>query len=228
MKSRDRIRADTLFVGIAIVFVAVLAWSFQLAQSDQHRPAPTAYSVRFLNVKNGETLSGDIPLTVILSTYVDEDAVKLTQNGVDMGVGDWEDHVPGGSAGQITFGLFTTEYPNGVYRLTVVDRYGKGQSISVKFKNTVESFSIDPVGGNVGCPIYANLGKLQSWTVQVRRFTGDESVITVFKGKSRIVNLTWDGTDGHGRHVSDAYIELFAGDQYLEKECHMRHTEYPS
>ncbi|MGO8670101.1 MAG: hypothetical protein ACLQVD_01845 [Capsulimonadaceae bacterium] len=227
MKSTNReIAETTLFVGIVILIVPILIW-WSLCPQHSDRSIikfPTGYSVRFQDVKNGETLSGSVPLLVILSTYIDGDTFMLMLDGEQIDHDEDELHVPGSSAGSETLGIDTNMFANGVHTLTVIDGYGKSASVSVRFNNTLQLVSIVTIGNDKGCQIHAVLSTPQSWTVTVRKsfpatFRHD-IVIAVFKGKSKTIDLTWDGTDGH-HPVNDASFLISAGNQRYEKECNM-------
>lgn len=182
------------------------------------KPIHTAPTARFVNIRNGSTLSGDIDITVEVNDSDDPPGGLFFQ--VDDGK-DWYQvgypelmepvKVDSPHRWKIPFAVVTQHFSNGPHRLVLLDYDKHGKRIvdqrTVTFLNELQNVH---AGGlmhenrfhedSMSCPITATLTTSQLWVVQIKDF--NEHVVKTWKGSGKTIDLRWDGTDNTGKPLA--------------------------
>ena len=178
---------------------------------------PIATAISITNVNNGDVLSGEMVVNVMLlpGTYQYGDITLAVDGTQADAAGDLSTTTASGVAVSMT--LATDEYTNGIHTLTVSDGVNSA-SYNVTFSNDVSNISVDGIFDPSGSLTSDGVGTTAqfsgtasgAWEVDIVATDGSNATIRSFTG-SNAISVIWDGTDNNGNPVpDDSYTVSFS------------------
>jgi len=195
-----------------VTLLLVSAFTGCATRQDPSRVKQRQTPLAITNVKNGQTLSGALPLQVRLSSNRHEYGdIELLIDGAR--AGEAGDNIqPSGGSFTTSIPIETDTYPNGWHYLTVQTADQPQARYHVKFWNDVSEFSVDGLA-DPGARIRARSAPGGLWTVTIAAAVNSDTVVRVYHGHGKAINILWDCKNAQGRTVpDDAYqVTLMMG-----------------
>gem|GEM_PF-3512068 len=164
----------------------------------------------------GNILSGEIDVNITLpaQSYKYEDII-LYVDGSPVDIAGDSIRTTNGVP-DVRMSIAADEYPNGTHEIRVTDKFGRSDSLTVSFYNTVANIFAEPIFDTdifsndvpLQCQITATLTTAQPWVVEIRSTTETPSVVRTFSGNSGAINVSWNGFDTSGNEVENDEYEV--------------------
>ncbi len=199
-----------------LLLAAVVLWTF-IPGTRAQGPLPATRSVprprgAMLNIKDGQTLSGEVLVRIRLTSPADEyGSVTLSVDRAYAGMGGDREGVSAADPFTV-ISLPTDEFRNG-WHLLSVNAGRQAAHRRVKFSNDIHSISVDGLvdpesPGRRNDPprrahITAELAHARPWAVRIESTTDHPSAVRVYRGIGQKIDVRWDCKDGAGRVVPD-------------------------
>jgi len=185
---------------------------YRVVQSDTFDPA-SAPQIQITSPTNGATLTGDVTVTVSVTSAIDLDNIRLYVDGAEVGYNIAE---------ATNFVLNTCQFANGAHQIFAVaancsggemtgetsslqENYGTSSSVAATFNNLITAYRgkirfQDPNNGDTN-RFTAAFASYADWTLTITNQSG--AAVRTVTGTSYNMEFIWDGTDDQGATVAD-------------------------